>query len=217
MNTLVISDLHLPYEHAKALEFCCRVRDTYKCDRVIQIGDMFDWHSCSFHEHDPALPSPKHELEAGARHVAKWVKEFPELIITKGNHDAIPARQLFKAGLPEDMLRSLNDMYHTPGWKWVDEYIMPGGRHKIWFKHHWAPSVVNRGGDGGFSIVAGHVHSKAQIVWAQWPSHSTFSLLTGCLINTKHRAYAYNRHDARRPILACATIQHGEPHIHRML
>ena len=216
MSILVISDTHLPHEHPKALDFCARLRDKHKPETVIHIGDLYDWHSASFHSHDPDLLSPKDELELGAKHAARWHKEFPKMSIVRGNHDAIPARKLFEAGLPEAMLKSLNDMYQTPGWTWRDEIIIPGGRHKYWFKHHWAPAVVNRGGDGGYSVIAGHLHSKAQIIWSQYPSHSTFSLIVGCLINPNSRAFAYNKHDARRPVLACATIEHGEPSIHRM-
>jgi hypothetical protein len=180
------------------------------------VGDLYDWHSTSFHSHDPDLDGPKRELDAGRKHVAPWFKEFPKLVITTGNHDAIPARKLFEMGLPAEMLVGFNDLYSTPGWQWKDDHIVKGGRHDIWFRHHWAPKVINNGGDGGYSVVCGHTHSKAQIVWSQYPSHSTFSMITGCLISLQNRAFSYNKYDAKRPILSCATIIDGEPQIHRL-
>ena len=213
---LVIGDTHIPHEHPGYLAHCCRVRDEYKCDTFIQIGDMFDWHSTSFHQHDPDLPGPGAELAQGRKKVKAWYSEFQKMECLKGNHDDIPARKVFDAGLPNDFLKPLSDLYATPGWTWHDELIVPGGCHKYWFRHHWAPSVINKGGDGGYSVIAGHVHSKCQIIWSQYPSHSTFSLLVGCGIQTRHRAFAYNKSDAKRPILACATIIQGQPAIHRM-
>jgi hypothetical protein len=213
---LVIGDTHIPHEHKGYLAHCCKVRDENRCDTFIHIGDCYDWHSASFHDHDPDLASPASELASGRKKVALWHSQFPNMKCLKGNHDDIPARKVFAAGLPNEFLKPLSELYTTTTWTWHDELIVPGGRHKLWFKHHWAPSVINRGGDGGYSVISGHRHSEAAIKWSQFPSHSTFSLLVGCGINTKHRAFAYNKADARRPVLSCATIIQGEPHLHRM-
>lgn len=213
---LYIPDCHLPHEHPRALDFVCRIRDKYKCERVIHAGDLFDHQSTSFHQHNPDLPSAYDELMLAKKKVKAWHREFPDLTITTGNHDSIPARQLEAIGLASTMLKDLNAIYETPGWKWTEELIVPGGRHKLWFRHGWSAKTIANGGDGGYSVCSGHVHTKAQIIWSQFPSHSTFSLMAGCLIRPDHRAFLYNRHDTRRPILGCATIVDGQPHLHRM-
>lgn len=215
-SILVIGDLHMPHEHPHALDFCKKLRDTHKCDEVVQIGDCYDYQSCSFHDRNPDLPGPKEEMMEAAKKSEKWHKEFPAMRICYGNHDQIPARHLVKVGLSEQCIKSNNSIYGTPTWKWAHEWILPGGKHRIWFRHIWAAGVIAKGGDGGFSVVAGHVHSKCQSIWSQYPSHSTFSLLTGCLIDPEHKAFAYNIRDARRPILGACVIKHGEPHIYRM-
>lgn len=215
-TTLVIPDIHIPYEHPRALAFLRRIQDKYHCESVVSVGDVYDMHSLSYHDHDPDLPGPAQELAQAKKRAALWYRAFPHMLVTTGNHDALISRKLSTHGLPGVVFNGLSDLFDTPKWKWVDEAIVPGGRHKIWFRHHWAPSVINRGGDGGYSVVCGHTHSKAQVIWAQYPSHSTFSLITGCLINTASPAFAYNKYDAKRPILACATIIDGQPHIHRM-
>ena len=215
-HTLYISDVHLPHEHHKALDFCQRIRDRYHCTQIIQSGDMFDHQGSSFHTRNPDLPSAYDEMKSAMRKAKLWHSAFPGMTITRGNHDAIPARQLEDIGLPSVWLTDPNKVYGTPTWKWCDDLIIPGGRHKIWFKHSWAASTVAKGGDGGYSICGGHVHTKSQIIWSQYPSHSTFSLVVGCMINPRHRAFNYNKHDARRPILSVATIIDGEPQLHRL-
>jgi len=213
---LIIGDTHEPYAHPKYLEHCCRVRDRVLPTAVYHAGDFYDFHASSFHTSDPDLFSAGKELDMAEQHAEKWYKEFPDMKIVIGNHDAIPARKAFEAGLSVKMVSDLNDVFHTPLWTWQDEYIIKGGRHHYWLKHSWPGKTISDGGTGGFSVIAGHVHSKAQIIWSQFPKHSTFSLQVGCGVNSKLAAFRYAKQDRRMSIMSCASIVDGEPQLHRM-
>lgn len=213
---LFIGDTHLPYEHPKYLAHCCRIRDLIKPDKVYHVGDVYDFHASSFHDSDPDLFSAGKELEMAKKHVERWYKEFPQLSAVIGNHDAIPARKAFAAGLSNNAVANLNEIFGTTKWKWQDEYIIQGGRHHYWLKHSWPGKTISDGGTGGYSVIAGHVHSKAQIVWSQFPRHSTFSLQVGCGVNSKLAAFRYAKQDRRMSIMSCASIVNGEPQLHRM-
>jgi hypothetical protein len=133
-----------------------------------------------------------------------------------GNHDSLPERKRRTAGLAAKAFTGYSAYYETKGWTWQREFIIPAFRHNLWFRHSWAKAHMNRGGIGGHSIICGHTHTEAGIRWAQYPSHSTFSLYTGCGIDPTHPAFAYGADHGNQPILSCATIIDGQPQVHRM-
>ena len=45
MRVLVTSDKHCPAVHPRYLHFCKDLRDKYKCDTIIDIGDITDMES----------------------------------------------------------------------------------------------------------------------------------------------------------------------------
>ena len=86
-NVLAIGDTHLPFSHRDYLAFCVATRKKYNCGTVVHIGDLVDNHSISYHEHDPNGWAPLREMEETDKHLARWFKAFPELILVRGNHD----------------------------------------------------------------------------------------------------------------------------------
>lgn len=215
-NILVIPDIHIPYGHKRALSFLTSVYKKQRCTMAVCVGDIYDHHAISFHDHDPDALSPGEELKRAKAQIVRWYKAFPSMRVCIGNHDALPRRRGFASFLPDGMTPSLNDTYGTPGWAWANEHVVQAGRHEIIFRHHFAHKVIRDGGVGGCSTVSGHIHASAGIVWSQGLRHSTFSLQVGCLIDVDNRVFAYNKLDARRPVLACGTIVDGQPQIHRL-
>ena len=47
-NILVIGDLHLPFLREGYLEFCREMKEKHKCNKIIQIGDILDFHYSSY-------------------------------------------------------------------------------------------------------------------------------------------------------------------------
>ena len=86
---LIISDLHIPYHHKDAFDFLRAVKKEYKPDRVINIGDLLDFHAINMHTHDPDLYSPGHELQISKTYVKELESIFPEVTEIDSNHSSM--------------------------------------------------------------------------------------------------------------------------------
>lgn len=121
--TLIISDLHLPYQHKDALDFLWALAQRYDVQRVLNVGDLYDHHRGSYHESEPDALSEEQEYYAARRDAHVLQEMFPEMVITAGNHDAIPQRKLKTVGLPTSMVADYNALYDTEDtWIWTDHY-----------------------------------------------------------------------------------------------
>jgi hypothetical protein len=121
-STLVVSDLHLPYQHRDAFDFLAALNDYYKFERFLCVGDIFDHHAPSYHESETDAMNPEDEFEAATDSAHALQTLFPEMSITVGNHDAIPVRQAKTVGLPLGMLSDFNRVYGLKqGWKWSQD------------------------------------------------------------------------------------------------
>lgn len=123
-NTLILSDLHIPYQHTDALDFLSGLAAEFKPKRVLCVGDIYDNHRGSYHENEPDALNEEDEYYAAKEYAAKLQGLFPNMIITRGNHDDILKRKAKTVGLPVSMLSDMNKIYGTRNsWKWVDKYM----------------------------------------------------------------------------------------------
>lgn len=208
--TLIIQDLHIPWHHPDALVFCVAVRDKYKCQQAISVGDECDWHSISFHDHDPDLPSPGDELILAKKELAKWRKEFPTMRIARSNHGDLMRRKMLTAGLPEASMTAYAEMYNTPGWTWYDEIVENMHGIPLIVRHDFGSNLKSSLGKVGDACIAyGHrhtlfgVHYRANLRYRQW------AMCAGCLIDPSHRAFSYGRGTLDRPMLGVGVIIEG--------
>jgi hypothetical protein len=127
-NILVISDLHMPYHHKDAFDFLYALECQYNFDEILNVGDVYDHHRGSYHESEPDSLGEEEEYYA-AKHAAHELQSlFPEMVITQGNHDAIPQRKLKTVGLPAAMLSNYNSLYGTEEtWEWKYEHRFNSG------------------------------------------------------------------------------------------
>ena len=122
-STLVISDLHLPYQHRDSFDFLAEVYDSYNCDEVLNVGDIIDHHRGSYHDSEPDALDASTEYELAQKLSQELQGLFPDMIITMGNHDMLPRRKLKSAGMPETMLGDNNALYGlNDGWVWKDRH-----------------------------------------------------------------------------------------------
>jgi UDP-2,3-diacylglucosamine pyrophosphatase LpxH len=142
-NTLIISDMHLPYHHKDALEFLDTLNGHYGFDRVLNVGDLYDHHRGSYHESEMDAFSEEKEFSRARKAAHDLQDIFPDMVITEGNHDCIPMRKAKTLGLSAGMIKNYNEMYDTGyGWQWVQEH---------WFDSWGAfpithPMVLNKRG-----------------------------------------------------------------------
>jgi predicted phosphodiesterase len=122
-NILVISDMHLPYQHRDAMDFLFHTKRKYKCTEILNVGDVIDHHRGSYHESEPDSMDAETEYLKAKADCKKLQDIFPSMIITKGNHDIIPERKLKTAGLPSSMLQDYNKLYELKdSWVWKEEH-----------------------------------------------------------------------------------------------
>ena len=214
----IIGDTHLPYELDGYLDFCVDTFNKHGVDTVVHIGDFFDNHSLSFHDSEPTLHNVMGEYESAFERAQDWYEAFPELTLVMGNHDRIPARQLRKLGMePSIYMRPIEELFGMPsGWQVVDQIEIDGVLY-----HHGETA----GGINGFRkdaeqrmrcTVSGHNHSNAGISATATDQELVWGLAVGCGVNHEHLAFAYGKHFAKKPIVACGVVIEGEPHIEYM-
>lgn len=216
-RVLIIGDLHCPADLSAYLPFCKQVYKKYKCTEVLFIGDIVDHESVSSHDKNPALPSPSDEFCMANERIKRWYNAFPKATVTIGNHDDRVHRKLHKNGVPSMYLRSFAEIYGTPGWRWVyDKEI-----DSVYYYH----------GDGGStglpsfnvaknrlqSVVCGHHHSAAGIMWIKGPrSTQFFGMNVGCGVDMHHSALNYARPHLRKAVLSCGIVIDGIPYLEIM-
>ena len=197
-NILVIGDLHFPFEHKKALEFCKSVYKSHDIHEVVQIGDILDMHFSSYHQADPDGHGAGKELELAKKSIAEWEKAFPVMTITTGNHDAMAERKMMTGGLSKEWFRGYNEVLGVKDWKFQPFYET-GNWH---FSHGMGQMVHTRAKDLGMHCVAGHVHSKMEAR----NYDGLWSVFTGCLIDDKEYAFAYGKYGKKSKI-GCVVIE----------
>jgi predicted phosphodiesterase len=118
-NTLVISDLHLPYQHRDAFKFLAALDTTFNFEQILNVGDLYDHHRGSYHESEVDSLSEEDEYLSAQKAAKELQQMFPKMLIANGNHDSIPQRKLKTVGLPQSMLSDYNKLYGTnQGWEW---------------------------------------------------------------------------------------------------
>lgn len=120
---LIISDMHIPYHHRDSFAFLKALHQKYHFTDILCVGDLYDHHAGSYHESEPDAHSPELEYELTKMYAQELQTIFPKMVITEGNHCAIPKRKLKSAGLPPTMLGDMNKLYDTATtWVWCQEH-----------------------------------------------------------------------------------------------
>ena len=212
---LVISDMHIPYHHQDSFKFLANLKKSYKPDLIINIGDLYDCQAFSFHEHDPDMMSPGDELKAARSYGKELAKIFPEMLITVGNHDILPARKIKAMGLPQEVMKKYEDIYDTPEkWEFVsDVTIGKKGKSKslpdLHFVHGLSKDNLKLAAQRGQRIINGHFHEKAGVEYLSNPDSLIWAMTVGCLIDKNSPAFDYNKVNKNRPILGSGVIVNG--------
>lgn len=211
---LVIGDLHAPYQHPDALEFLISVREAFRPDLVVQIGDELDYHAMSFHDSDPNLDSAGPELERGKLFLEALHREFPNVLLVHSNHGSMTYRRAKHTGIPVQMLRRYRDVafpdHGAPGWSWAFGWRIQTRLGPVLFKHQ-TPSAASNAAHEGCNVVVGHAHGVFGVNWAASSSRLYYGANTGCLIDKDAMAFAYGKNSGSKPIIGCLMIVDGIP------
>lgn len=196
-NVLAIGDLHIPFEHPQALEFCKKVCEINDIDEIIFMGDEIDNHAISYHESDIDGMSAGDELLVAKKRISKWSEAFPKAKCLHSNHGDLAIRKAFSAGLPKAWIRSNSEVLGN-SWDYADFHEIGN----FLFTHGLGQQAKSRANDIGMSVIQGHLHSKMNAHYED----GLWSVQTGCLIDMKSYAMAYGKF-GKRARLGCCIIQ----------
>jgi hypothetical protein len=209
---LYFTDNHEPYSHKHSPDFIKAVADKFAPTRIIQGGDFADNQGTNLHAPNPGLPSVVDELSAFHVKAKQYYDYFPKVDLIRGNHETNILRRAIKNGIPEIMLKSLNDIYQMPeGWTYHDDLTLDVNGEKIYFCHGKSSGYVTTSNAEGISCVSGHFHSKFAVIYTAGTNTKRFNCFGGCLIDDKQISFTYNKATSNRPILGCVVIIRGVP------
>lgn len=211
---LCISDTHFPYQHRDTFKFLAAVQDRYEIDFAISVGDLNDNHYPSYHELEPGTYDGETELRKARECCQKLEQLFPQLIITEGNHDALPLRKAKTARIPEGHIRNYNEVFGVgQGWKWVKQAFLEVRRGEfVLVTHSVGANARTNASRFAHNSVQGHHHSEFGLHYYADNTSLRWHMGVGCLADPSSPAMNYaSRAVFRRPILGVGVIIDGNP------
>lgn len=209
-NVLIIGDTHEPFSKEGYLEFCREVQEKYNCGTVVHIGDLVDNHAVSYHQHDPDGRSPRDEFKLALSKCKRWYHTFPNVKVCIGNHDALPFRKAFTAGLPSSWLKSYQEILESPKtWHWDFVHEINGVIYQHGTGMSGEMAAINAARENRQSTVIGHLHTVCNTRFLASHKDLIFGITVGCGIDHTSYAFAYGKEQTRKPVLACAVVLNG--------
>lgn len=187
-NILFIGDIHAPFMLPEYVDHCQRIADKYSCDTVICLGDLIDNHYSSFHDTDPDGHSAAVELEKALEQIDLIHNAFPEITTVIGNHDRIPQRRLFNAGLTSKWMKDISEIITYPGWKFTNDILL---NNDILVSHGDDMKAITKVHRTLMSVINGHRHFESEIKFFQGHGHRRFAMQVGCGVNMETYAMKY--------------------------
>jgi len=198
---LIISDLQIPFEHERALDFCIKVAKEYKVSKynILCAGDEVDQYFASRFPKDPdADMSPFKELKMARMKLKDWYRAFPMMRVAISNHGVRWLARAFECYIPSEILKPYKELLDAPsGWSWHEEILLKE-KHPFRLIHGMGYSGVNGARnaaiDGRISTAIGHLHSYAGVSYIRNTDKSIWAMNTGCLIDDSKFAFKYAKH-----------------------
>ena len=202
---LVVGDLHAPFTREGYLEFCQEIYRKYDCNEVIFIGDLIDNHFSSFHDTDPDGHGAAEELRLAKQQIQQWYKVFPKARVCIGNHDLIPVRKAFNAGLSKLWIKPISEVLNTPNWIYEEEFYI----NEVLYTHGTARKANKRMHADLISVVQGHYHSESYIEYSVGKFKKMFAMQIGCGVDDRSYAMAYGKHFDKMHINCGVVLENG--------
>lgn len=212
---LLISDLQIPFEAEKALEFCAYLKRHYRIpnENVLNVGDELDCYHGGRWPKDPnGRFSATGELAQAKETLKAWYRAFPEMKLAISNHGLRWVKKASEAEIPAQLMRAYRDIIEAPsGWQWKDEWRFTGLKHPFRMIHGMGYSGMNghrmAALDAGMSTAIGHLHSHAGIVHLRTlGGMKIWGFNTGSLIDPSQYAFSYGRENRMQPCIGAGVI-----------
>jgi metallophosphoesterase superfamily enzyme len=210
-RSIVIGDLHCPFEKQGYFEFCLDTYDKYNCNNVVFIGDLIDSHATSRHETDPNGMSAKTELEQAIADLEKWREAFPVATVIIGNHDRVVMRRAFSSSIPSMWIKSFNEVLGT-SWDWTERAEFDG----VQFVHGEGGTARTKAKNDMQSTVQGHIHTQAYVEHFCGNRSRIWAMQVGCGLDRDTYAAAYAKHYKKQAI-GCGVVIGGHTAINCLM
>lgn len=213
-NYLVASDLQIPFEAEKALEFCKYIKRHFKVanDHCLCVGDEIDGYFGSVFGKSPDMKhSALTELDTMREKLRKWYHAFPEMKLATSNHGMRWVKKAMEAEIPSQLLRRYEEILQAPeGWKWKDQWFF-NDKHPFRMIHGMgysgANGAKNAALDANISTVIGHLHSFAGVQYFKMmDGKRIWAANSGCLIDVESLAFHYGKYNRYQPTLGAMVI-----------
>jgi predicted phosphodiesterase len=214
---LVISDLHIPFQHPDAMYFLEDLKRLVRPTVVVGIGDSLDSHAMSRFVHDPDGMGAGDEIAKALEVFKRLFEIFPNVIEVESSHNDRGYRRAFDAGLPTAVLKPYRDMIHAPaGWTFEENAIIDNVLYEHGMAYGGKSAIEKAVLSNRMSVVMGHHHSMAGIHYFANRYETLFGMCVGCLIDLKQYAFNYAKKIAAKPILSCGVVVNGVPSLYPM-
>lgn len=219
---LFVTDCHAPYHHRDRIAFVTAVAEKYQPDLVIHGGDEVDNHALSMHDSDPNLDAAGTELEKARGFVLSLAKLFPKLYLVESNHGSLVYRRAKKFGIPAEYIKSYIEILFPnaetrPDWSWHPYLKVVTYKGELLFKHQHAGDLSTGAAHEGANLLVGHEHGKFGIGYRGSNGRQYWSVYAGCGVDEYSLAMAYGKNFSNKPILGCAVVVNGVPHVIPMI
>ena len=207
---LVIGDTHCPALHSGYIRFLKKIEKKHKCNRVVHIGDLVDWNAISYHEKDPSMPSAGEEYRKALKQVRALKRAFPKVDHLIGNHDALPTRKAQTIGIPIEVMKDFKSLWVLDNWTIHPRYhdlVIDDVIYRHGDKGKGGAMAAYKNAQSEFSsLVQGHLHAQAGIVYHANKEQCVFGMQTGCGVDGNHPSMNYGRIYAQKPIVGCGVV-----------
>lgn len=207
----IIADTHMPAEAPGYFEFVKKTFKRFGVTQIVHIGDICDFHQASRHDSEPGADSVLIELKKVKKVLKRWAKAFPNVKVCIGNHDQIPIRQAKRMGMPEEFMKSYNDMVGLPKtWDFKTHHIIDN----VYYEHGLGSSgtygAKNTSLKYRMSYVMGHTHANAGVFYNAGPKDMIFGMNVGAGCNASAVAMKYGNNYKSKITLGCGIVVNGK-------
>lgn len=217
-NALIISDTQIPFHHPDMVRFLRAIAAEIKPHEVYHVGDEFDANTFSRFTRDPDLPAARDEWRLAAKTARQLHEMFPQMRLCNSNHGSRIYKRLQIAGLPEQFLRPLQEIYSVPGWQWAPGWSIETAYGPARITHGVKKKgAINRARQTGGSRIQGHYHSLFGLEYYDAGEGVRFGMDVGSLVDMSSRAFMYAEEGQYTSMLGCGAIVDGYPRLFPMI
>lgn len=211
-TVLAIPDIHFPAHHPDLFEFLQAVKNKFKPNEIICLGDEIDAAGLGEWDKNPDQPSPGDELKESIKYLHILYKMFPIVKVCISNHTDRIYRKPLKAGIPKSLIKSYAEILEAPkGWQWAESWELDSVIYEHGEGFSGQQGALKAAQANMQSTVIGHLHSHAGIQYYANARHLIWGFNAGCLIDRHHAAFNYGKHIKAKPIVGVGIIEDGIP------